>query len=129
MSFAAKCNKCNTTCTAEDDWIGQEAECPECGATIIIEKPEAKLGLSIRKAQPPGSENMQKSAVTLPKDGQIICPNCQHPSNSDAVICIGCGINLKTGKKLSGGGSDSKGAFMARCFGGLKKIILFWRRG
>lgn len=134
MSFMAKCNKCNATCTAEDDWIGQEAECPECGATIIIEKAEQpkepKLGLSIRKTPQHGAENTEKPATTVlpkPTDGQAAsCPHCQHPiSNPDAVICIGCGTNLKTGKKLSSGGSPSKGKFKIWYLEVLKKYAVF----
>jgi uncharacterized membrane protein YhaH (DUF805 family)/DNA-directed RNA polymerase subunit RPC12/RpoP len=128
MSFMAKCNKCNATCTAEDEWIGQEAECPECGATIIIEKPVEKPAnkpsLSIRKAQPE-TKDMQKSATSLPSDGQITCPNCQHPSNPEAVICLECGTNLKTGKKLSSGGSSSKSNFKIWYLEVLKKYAVF----
>ena len=123
MSFTAKCSKCNATCTAEDEWIGQEAECPECGATIIIEKPEAKLGLSIRKTPSHGAENVEKPAATVSTSGgQAACPHCQQPiTNPDAVICIGCGTNLKTGKKISGGASASKGNFLKRIFGVFRK--------
>lgn len=129
----AKCDKCNATCTAEDDWIGQEAECPECGATIIITKaePEAKpkTGLSIRKNSPQQStENTEKTAATvLPAEGQTAkCPHCQDPiSNPDAVICIGCGTNLKTGKKLSADGSSSKGKFKIWYLEVLKKYAVF----
>lgn len=131
MSFTAKCNKCNATCTAEDEWIGQEAECPECGATIIIEKDEPKehkLGLSIRKTPQHGSENAEKPAANvMPSDGQMpTCPHCQQPlSNPDAVICIGCGTNLKTGKKLSEGSSASKGNFKIWYLEVLKKYATF----
>jgi uncharacterized membrane protein YhaH (DUF805 family) len=127
MSFTAKCNKCNATCTAEDDWIGQEAECPERGATIIIEKPEAKLGLSIRKTASHGAENVEKPAATVSTSGgQAACPHCQQPiTNPDAVICIGCGTNLKTGKKISGGASASKGNFKIWYLEVLKKYAVF----
>lgn len=127
MSFMAKCSKCNATCTAEDDWIGQEAECPECGETIIIAKEEAKHGLSIRKAHQTGSENMQKSSPSLSTDGQAaFCPHCGQPiSNPDAVICIGCGTNLKTGKKISSDGSGSKLKIKIWYLEVLKKYAVF----
>ena len=134
MSFMAKCSKCNATCTAEDDWIGQEAECPECGATIIIEKnepKEPKLGLSIRKTPQPNTEHAERAAATVfPADGQaVFCPHCgQSLSNPDAVICISCGTNLKTGKKISSGDSASKGNFMAKVLGVFKKFAVFRKR-
>ncbi len=99
MSFTVKCSKCNATCTAEDEWLGLESECPGCGATITIEKAETGHGLSIRKT--PQSNNIEISSTVLPSDGQNACPNCQKPiSNSNAIICIECGTNLKTGKKV-----------------------------
>ena len=130
MSFMAKCGKCNATCTAEDDWIGQEAECPECGATIIIEKAEpAKPGLSIRKAPQHNPEHAERAAATVfPADGQTAasCPHCQETiSNPDAVICIACGTNLKTGKKISGGASASKINFKIWYLEVLKKYAVF----
>ena len=128
MSFTAKCSKCNATCTAEDEWIGQEAECPECGATIIITKAEPKLGLSIRKTPQHNPEHAERAAATaVPDDGQTtFCPHCGQPlSNTDAVICIGCGTNLKTGKKLSEGSSASKGKFKIWYLEVLKKYAVF----
>ena len=132
MSFMAKCSKCNATCTAEDDWIGQEAECPECGATIIIEKTEpAKPGLSIRKAPQHNTEHAERAAATVfPADGKTaFCPHCGKPlSNADAVICIACGTNLKTGKKISASGSDSKGNFIKKLFGVFNIFAMFRKR-
>ena len=105
MSFTVKCSKCNAASTAEDEWLGQEAECPGCGAMLIIKKAEASHGLSIRKTPLPKTGNMKKATVALSSDGQKACPNCQKPlSTPDAVICIECGSNLKTGEKISSGG-------------------------
>ncbi len=126
MSFTAKCDKCNATCTAEDDWLGQEAECPECGATIIIQKAEAKHVLSIRKTPQNEAENVELPAAISTAEGQMTCPSCHHPiSNPDAVICIGCGINLKTGKNMSSGSSASKGKFKIWYIEVLKKYAVF----
>ncbi len=138
MSFLSKCSNCSASCTAEDDWMGMEAECPECGATVIITKAAAKPSLSVRKSQPHGTENAAKPTVAkpaeaIPAEGQKACPNCQEPiSNAAAVICIACGTNLKTGKKISsGGGADnsaSGGGLKTRCLGLFKKLPLLGRR-
>ena len=138
MSFLSKCSNCSASCTAEDDWIGMEAECPECGATVIITKTAAKPSLSVRKSQPHVAENaaipaVAKPAAAIPAEGQKTCPNCQEPiSNSAAVICISCGTNLKTGKKISpGGGADSSasnGGLKAKCLDIFKKLPLLGKR-
>lgn len=102
MSFTIKCSKCNAASTAEDEWRGQEAECPVCGAMIIIKKAEIGYGFSIRKTPLPKTGNMKKADTALPPDEQKTCPKCQKPiSSPNAVICIECGFELKTGRKIS----------------------------
>ena len=102
MSFTIKCSKCNAASTAEDEWRGQEAECPVCGAMIIIKKAEIGYGFSIRKTPLPKTGNMMKADTALPSDEQKTCPKCQKPiSSPNAVICIECGFELKTGRKIS----------------------------
>ena len=134
MSFLSKCSNCSASCTAEDDWMGMEAECPECGATVTIGKAGTKPNLSVSKSQPHGTENAAKPtaakpAATVPAEGQKTCPSCQAPiSNAAAVICISCGTNLKTGKKISPAGaadnSASGGSLKTRCLGLFKKLPL-----
>ena len=36
-----RCDKCRTEIEASPDMIGQETECPACGAKIVIPEPEA----------------------------------------------------------------------------------------
>ena len=36
-----RCDKCKTEIEASPDMIGQETECPACGAKITIPEPEA----------------------------------------------------------------------------------------
>ena len=36
-----RCDKCHTEIEASPDMIGQETECPACGAKIVIPEPEA----------------------------------------------------------------------------------------
>lgn len=45
MSFTFNCPHCQQGIEAEDEWIGQEAECPGCGKTIKIEKNKPKIAL------------------------------------------------------------------------------------
>ena len=36
-----RCDKCKTEIEASPDMIGQETECPACGAKIVIPEPKA----------------------------------------------------------------------------------------
>ena len=38
MSFTFNCPHCQQKIEAEDEWIGQDAECPSCGKAIKVEK-------------------------------------------------------------------------------------------
>lgn len=73
MSFTLNCPKCNIEIEAEEEWGGQEAECPACGNSFVI----------------------LKQIKTDTK-----CPNCTSAIPADAILCIKCGYDLRTGKKI-----------------------------
>ena len=49
MSFTFNCPICNQSLEAEEEWIGQQAECPGCGQTVTIKK---KLSLKTQEQSP-----------------------------------------------------------------------------
>lgn len=42
-------------------------------------------------------------------NGEKICPACKHPLPEDAVVCVGCGLNLKTGAHIETRTAKRKG--------------------
>jgi hypothetical protein len=65
---------------------GAKVRCPRCGTTF---KPAAA-------AAPPAD------AGTLALAPERRCPECQAALAPNAVLCVGCGLDLRTGKKLQG---------------------------
>lgn len=43
MKFQMKCPHCNSAMEAEEEWIGQAAQCPVCDTEIVIQKNEAPV--------------------------------------------------------------------------------------
>ena len=40
MKFQMRCPHCNSVMEAEEEWIGQSAQCPVCNTEIVIQKPD-----------------------------------------------------------------------------------------
>ena len=53
-----------------------------------------------------------------PPEPTMACPECGEQIKQSSVLCIHCGLNLKTGEKIAG--ASKKGAF-GKLFGGRKK--------
>jgi hypothetical protein len=62
---------------------GKKVRCPKCGSAFAPVKAEADL-----------------SPITLLPEAGKVCPSCHKTMASEAVLCIECGYNLKTGQKL-----------------------------
>lgn len=52
MSFTFNCPHCQQKIEAEDEWIGQDAECPSCGKAIKVEKNKPLITLKPINPQP-----------------------------------------------------------------------------
>lgn len=75
MSFTISC-ECGKTYRVRSDQAGKRAKCSQCGRVLVISN-----GPSV--AQPPRS-----------------CPSCRQAIAPDAVFCIHCGLDIKTGDIL-----------------------------
>ena len=80
MSFEFPCPKCKRVVEADEDWIGVEAECPFCGATITVSKTSAK---PVRN--PVEYDDLEESRR---------CPHCGAMLDDDDDVCNECGRKL-----------------------------------
>ncbi len=77
---------CGTVLKTSDEHAGKQATCPQCGQRLFVPPP---LQLQAR----------QQAAPEAADAGQrIACPNCGLPVTANAVVCVHCGLNAKTGK-------------------------------
>lgn len=120
MSIKVKCPSCATVLSVDEKFAGKKGRCPKCKGEMLIQaQPEesappaarpaqAKPSAPARPAAPAAAPAAAKPAgkpVAAKKqpaaDGdQKACPKCGKVSVAAAVICVGCGLNFKTGKQL-----------------------------
>src|SRR5260221_13221572 len=82
MSLSCTCPSCARTMQVSETEMGTRIKCPQCSATI-----------QVPVSAPEGGES----------EGYALgptCPKCKRDLEKGAVLCIACGFNLKTGKKL-----------------------------
>ena len=124
------CPACGKQYTWKPELAGRRAKC-KCGQAIQVpaappgsaagSKPPAESEAhpaAKAPAPPPPPRAMAKSPAPAPAPapapgavnsagpadatgGDSRCPSCGQPLAAGAVICVGCGFNLKTGKHLS----------------------------
>lgn len=79
MPIPFKC-ACGTSLKVKDALAGKKVKCPKCGKSLAV--PEA------------ADSNADEEIIDV-RD----CPSCGEALASDAVICIGCGHDFRTGQK------------------------------
>ena len=85
MPIACTCAKCGRNFRAPDAAAGKRVKCPGCAAPVEV------------AAAP---EDEDDGGTYLAADDSQKCPKCRHELPKDAVLCVNCGLNLQTGKKL-----------------------------
>ncbi|MBN1436481.1 MAG: hypothetical protein JW936_05365 [Sedimentisphaerales bacterium] len=78
--------QCGKTFTWTPEKAGKHATCPGC-----------KTQITIPQIQDTFEPNRQSDA----EPQTLHCPSCKNPLQPNAVVCIECGYNLKTGKQLT----------------------------
>ena len=72
---------CGNVFEIDDDTAAGAVECPQCGKVSLISSPE--------------EESAEPSEVPSGR----ACPGCGAALAEDAVLCIACGFDLRTGKR------------------------------
>jgi hypothetical protein len=128
------CDACGKSYTWKAELAGKRVKC-KCGAVMTVPASDPAAAVAAEDALPPDFEDLYAlaqgevvaEAVTPPaftRGGGSKCPSCGTSVESAAVLCVGCGMNLKTGKKIktqkAGGGGAAVPA-MAGAAGGGKR--------
>lgn len=92
------CGNCGGTFSVSEDMAGLIATCPKCERQVSVPLPE-----SVRQSRP---KLQIKKEGTL--DGGKRCPHCSGSMMPDAVICVQCGYDLRTGRAFTEAGAGLK---------------------
>jgi hypothetical protein len=95
ITFSCSCGK---EITVKDQFAGKKGKCPACGA--IMQVP------AVKPPEPAAPEPEPEIVISEPAPdldepaGETkTCLHCQKKIPMDAVFCVHCGTNLRTGKK------------------------------
>src|SRR5262249_1236436 len=81
MSIACECT-CGKSFKAKDSKAGKRVQCPACGKAVRVPDEEAEVSAGY------GMEAYRK------------CPHCKREWPEETVVCVECGYNFETGKRM-----------------------------
>lgn len=82
MPIPVTCEACGKSLKVPDKLAGKKAKCPKCREIIRI----------------PG----ERKSGPMPVETSNDCPSCGRSLGDGDVFCVGCGYDLRTGKKIPG---------------------------
>lgn len=106
MSSTGKftCEGCRKTYAWKPELAGKKVRC-KCGTVMTVPaslapEPEAPPALDDMYELAGDREEKARRTPQATAGGGLRCPSCQSDIEPGAVICLACGLNFKTGKKM-----------------------------
>lgn len=97
MPIPVSC-QCGKSFNAQDALAGKQVQCPSCKQPLQI--PAAPAAPAATAASPlDGMSGLLAEEGMKQAEGKS-CPECSADLKPEAVLCVECGFNLETGKKL-----------------------------
>jgi hypothetical protein len=106
MPIAAECKSCHKRFKANDKLAGKKVKCPQCGGVIQIPTPpppKEEEGDLYALAEQPGAPAPGRSKPEPQPESARNCPSCGAGLVENAVLCVVCGHDLRSGRKLQTG--------------------------
>lgn len=114
MPIKVVCSGCKKALNAPDSMAGKKVRCPGCQQVIDVPPPlKAYQGDTKMAPKPagapappkPAAPGMTPAGPPTPNSAAgakaNVCPKCKKTLETDVVICIECGINVRTGAKFN----------------------------
>jgi hypothetical protein len=97
MVIRFACTHCGQGYSVPDEYWGSPFKCKHCGARGTVPgQPELEGRPGGRPALEPDDTEETSAGIEITiKTGS--CPNCQWPVTEDTILCVNCGLNLRTG--------------------------------
>lgn len=94
-TFSIQCPSCKTDLELDHDYFqelaGQTIDCPTCQQKVQLPDPQRQSGSKLTFRQQP--------SLSAPEQNKK-CSGCGTEIAADAVICVSCGTNQQTGKRV-----------------------------
>lgn len=100
MSIKLHCS-CGKTFKVRDDWAGKRCKCPACKQPMSIPGSAQPASGSVNEGHVADAFSDSVSAGATEAAGETACPGCGVAVSEGAMICIHCGYDFATGKKLA----------------------------
>ncbi|MCA9187012.1 MAG: hypothetical protein R3E01_15910 [Pirellulaceae bacterium] len=109
--------KCEHAITVKADAAGRKVKCPKCDSVLVVPRPAkgaqqpvaagaraSRTSVSTDVADIPGGfggvgDLLDELGMEATRTG-VRCPECNADMTPEAILCVQCGFNLETGKKL-----------------------------
>lgn len=103
---------CGAAFNAKDELAGKTVKCPKCtqplriptpGGQVVSPQAAPQAGPVQRSAPAPASNIpsiFDEAGIEAAPQGVPICPSCHKPIRPGTILCVNCGFNMQTGRKL-----------------------------
>src|SRR5688572_24826150 len=112
---------CGKRLKAPASAVGKKAKCPKCGNVIRIEAPPPaeEDGLDLNALYDIAEREAQVAATQeAGAPAQMRCPSCAAGIEAGAVLCVNCGYDMRSKKKLAPKADAPEPEKKSRWFGG-----------
>ena len=100
MAIKVQCGKCRAGFQAKDELAGRRVKCPKCKEPLLIKAAvPARQPAAAAASHNPLLDLLDEQNVRSLARGPV-CENCGAELLPNAVVCVGCGLNLETGEQL-----------------------------
>ncbi len=122
MPISTQCSACRKRFKAADQLAGKRVKCPQCGSTITIPQVLPEVALSASSDMPSrepvtsvfDEEDIPLQSMSKPAaQPSRSCPGCGADMPAQAVLCVHCGFDTRSGRKLDLGTVDGSPDFGA----------------
>ncbi|MFT7641529.1 MAG: hypothetical protein ACI9G1_003280 [Pirellulaceae bacterium] len=96
--------QCGQKFAAPDNLAGKAVRCPNCKNPLQIPNPQAQVQQRPQQPQQQGGVSDLLDEVGVEQQAPVYqgpsCPECSEPVKEEQILCVNCGYNLQTKKKL-----------------------------
>jgi len=96
-----RCKACDKKIGVRAEYAGKKAKCPGCQSVLRVPAGDTTQSQDALEPYPlQGETDLEEVDDEIVQDLARLCPSCRSKQPDGAVVCMACGTELNTGKKL-----------------------------